>query len=436
MWIDAICIDQNNEQERSEQVQRMGQIFLLASRVVAWLGPSFPGSCLALRTLARIGWQVELTKDNYLLPTPQCSHPDWVKFETRLPVGANELAALSQLCGLEYFERLWVIQELHLASARSVVRCGNDGIPWPLFRREILCILAKEQETTRTRCHVIRVANMSRWFQNIPMHKIIYLCRHRKCVDDRDRVYAVMNLLHPAVSKCIVVDYSRPAIDAFKQVFLVFLGQEQRLTQLKYARLRHLPRSSKTSSLSSEVWPTWLPNWSKHIRLTAPLEMTFSASGISAARAKNMPPGRLEITGLCFATVSIVHPPLRSSSKVLTDIVEMLNGLGLEQLQSSKYTTGETLLDVYLCTIVGGSIKDRVPGLPFPRLTELRDEVTSLAIHTESPEESKLPEFYRFKVRDQTVGACIFEMLNGYVGVLIGNPRPGKHTYRIITQAY
>ncbi|RYP81660.1 hypothetical protein DL769_001892 [Monosporascus sp. CRB-8-3] len=51
MWIDAICINQADVKERSVQVRRMSQIFSLANRVVAWLGPGFSNSKLAVTTL-------------------------------------------------------------------------------------------------------------------------------------------------------------------------------------------------------------------------------------------------------------------------------------------------------------------------------------------------------------------------------------------------
>ncbi|RYP74958.1 hypothetical protein DL770_007511 [Monosporascus sp. CRB-9-2] len=51
MWIDAICINQADVKERSVQVKRMGQIFSLANKVVAWLGPGFSNSKLAVTTL-------------------------------------------------------------------------------------------------------------------------------------------------------------------------------------------------------------------------------------------------------------------------------------------------------------------------------------------------------------------------------------------------
>ncbi|KAH6838985.1 heterokaryon incompatibility, partial [Alternaria alternata] len=37
-WIDAICIDQSNSNEKSVQVQRMGDIFASAVVVIAWIG--------------------------------------------------------------------------------------------------------------------------------------------------------------------------------------------------------------------------------------------------------------------------------------------------------------------------------------------------------------------------------------------------------------
>ncbi|PVH85934.1 hypothetical protein DL98DRAFT_408175 [Cadophora sp. DSE1049] len=40
-WIDAICIDQQNDGERSEQVQKMASIYQAANRVIIWLGDYF-----------------------------------------------------------------------------------------------------------------------------------------------------------------------------------------------------------------------------------------------------------------------------------------------------------------------------------------------------------------------------------------------------------
>jgi hypothetical protein len=47
-WVDAICIDQANTQERGHQVSIMRAIYEGAQSVIVWLGEEVPGSALAM----------------------------------------------------------------------------------------------------------------------------------------------------------------------------------------------------------------------------------------------------------------------------------------------------------------------------------------------------------------------------------------------------
>jgi hypothetical protein len=38
LWVDAMCINQNDPDEKSEQVPMMGEIYRRATKVYAWLG--------------------------------------------------------------------------------------------------------------------------------------------------------------------------------------------------------------------------------------------------------------------------------------------------------------------------------------------------------------------------------------------------------------
>ncbi|KAI4201529.1 MAG: hypothetical protein LQ350_003144 [Teloschistes chrysophthalmus] len=69
LWADAICINQDNVEERSAQVARMAAIFKLATKVVVWLGPEADGSIDAMRTLDSIGSMVKVDWD-FLSITP------------------------------------------------------------------------------------------------------------------------------------------------------------------------------------------------------------------------------------------------------------------------------------------------------------------------------------------------------------------------------
>jgi hypothetical protein len=58
LWVDAICIDQSNLKEQSQQVRIMDKIYQNAANVIVWLGPSTPESRLALRY---IGFRMQLS---------------------------------------------------------------------------------------------------------------------------------------------------------------------------------------------------------------------------------------------------------------------------------------------------------------------------------------------------------------------------------------
>ena len=129
IWVDAICINQNDHVEKAHQVARMARIYAHARRIIVWLGEHENESRLAMQ----------------LLQDYATAFPDLVRHESRyaerihsaddflhLPHGqasAGSWRALSDLFDRPYFQRRWVLQELALGSAISVL-CGEDSLPW------------------------------------------------------------------------------------------------------------------------------------------------------------------------------------------------------------------------------------------------------------------------------------------------------------------
>jgi hypothetical protein len=64
LWIDAICVNQENLKERSHQVQRMGDIYK-AERVVVWLGPEWGRCSLAIKLLRELALVIEVNWFTY-----------------------------------------------------------------------------------------------------------------------------------------------------------------------------------------------------------------------------------------------------------------------------------------------------------------------------------------------------------------------------------
>ncbi|KAI0968156.1 HET-domain-containing protein [Xylaria arbuscula] len=417
LWIDAVCIDQSNSQERSAQVQRMGEIFSLANSVVAWLGPSFTGSRLALNTLRRIGERLEVSNTIYIFPSPQCFGQDGQVMFAQLPT-MDELDTIAQLCKVPYFARLWVVQELVLASAKSVVKCGDDGVPWPFFRRAMLHIVSWRDSIPDQRYRAISpVINICSSPPAISLPTLLYNHHYRGCADARDKVYACMNLLDPAVRKHIVADYSKSTLDVFKEVFLGFLGREERLAQLPYAGNCTLPASA---------WPTWLPDWSNHVSTI--MSFAHRVSSISAAGAKYIAPNKLQVHGFSFAQISITGGQVTSGDG-FSGVVKFLEDLGLEDLQTSNYPNGETLLDAYIQTIFLGLLDERYFGFGYPTLSQIRDTLTKLKDYDGNVDRSIQLDIH--VTRTASAGK-MFTTSNGYLGKTTSPIQPGDDVFIIL----
>ncbi|KAI1262827.1 heterokaryon incompatibility protein-domain-containing protein [Xylariaceae sp. FL1019] len=134
LWIDIVCINQKDDKERSQQVQRMGEIFRLASAVVAWLGPGFQGCELAFEKLNSIGQGVHWGRD--LEPIRWHAPPEIAPcsgiITSRAEVQTQD--ALRTLCERPYFRRLWVRPEIHSGNMKTYVQIGHVELSWTVFQ--------------------------------------------------------------------------------------------------------------------------------------------------------------------------------------------------------------------------------------------------------------------------------------------------------------
>jgi Heterokaryon incompatibility protein (HET) len=152
LWVDALCIDQKNTQERSDQVQRMRSIYQRAQQTVMWLGDSDESSDRAIEVLEKLnGSQAQI--DSFDWPEDML---DWngPNFDPCYVFGEQEyrlmdlvmehlrgqglisledldeadwVALEDFLVGRRYWSRLWVVQEV-ANSRKAVIRCGSRSM--------------------------------------------------------------------------------------------------------------------------------------------------------------------------------------------------------------------------------------------------------------------------------------------------------------------
>ena len=122
LWIDALCINQIDTAERSQQVQNMHAVYGYSQRTLIYLGE-------ADETTARAIELVKCHSENreYLIePFPNTPNRG---IEEASKLNADELRALFIYFSRSWFSRVWVLQEAALAKS-AVCYCGSLEISW------------------------------------------------------------------------------------------------------------------------------------------------------------------------------------------------------------------------------------------------------------------------------------------------------------------
>ncbi|KAK3995522.1 HET-domain-containing protein [Cladorrhinum sp. PSN332] len=221
MWVDAICINQADKNEKGHQVQAMARIYAQARGVVVWLGAGTLKTSKAIRAIQRLALLPGDTQKTDRQSGPE--DPAGSQNAGSLPkpsvecLGHGEQEAIMHLFHLPWFERVWVLQEV--AAARHVlVKAGADEITGDAFCAGLARWLAECAEepldpesqlldsTIHSVTRLMRDTELrprndydtsipARFSCNIaPLGELIELYRSRKATDDRDKIYALLGM--------------------------------------------------------------------------------------------------------------------------------------------------------------------------------------------------------------------------------------------------
>jgi hypothetical protein len=132
-WVDAICINQADIAERSNEVARMGDIFSKARQVTVWLGPKSEHNDLAMTRLQLIGADLNYDKAWNSLNVISGSETANLSLDpTALWAKEANWVAIKNILGREWFTRLWIVQEIALAT-QAVMAIGIRELQWEIF---------------------------------------------------------------------------------------------------------------------------------------------------------------------------------------------------------------------------------------------------------------------------------------------------------------
>ncbi|KAN0089922.1 HET domain containing protein [Hyaloscypha variabilis] len=375
VWVDAICIDQENSEEKGKQVALMGDIYKNAERTVAWLGPDGSEEDLA-KMEEDLTHAVELIGGLALQ-----EGKDFEAFYRAIYSGKLRwyVGCIKRIFGHRWWDRLWIFQESLLSKDVVLILGATTQISWqtlcaasqvikmhtespaPWIRKDIsdengwnyrfwkdlssvgfgktyaraelrermqhtfqseqrAAKLLTSQDDNETRLALLHAVAAQRLEQNL------YLASYLECFDPRDRVFALLsttvsevNLMSPTYEKSVSDVYweSTAAIAYWTLEFLRSAGIGLLVPDII------AKASAKSVQMVTDV-PSWVPNWQLEHSLPEYAQRfpgRFSASGDETGMTEVLDDGRtLQVGGFIVDEVeSVLARPFGDAHQSVLD---------------------------------------------------------------------------------------------------------------------
>ncbi len=131
LWVDYLCINQSDKEEKTEQLDNMVKIYHKAKNVCIWLGEGDDRG----------------RSDNAMSFIPTIMDFAMLDRYSKDKQQAENWYALAELMRDRWFSRRWVVQEMSLAQ-EATVHCGGKTVYWSEFA-DAVSLLASNQETIK-----------------------------------------------------------------------------------------------------------------------------------------------------------------------------------------------------------------------------------------------------------------------------------------------
>tara|TARA_R110002003_G_scaffold1389_3_gene22950 strand:- start:11151 stop:12485 length:1335 start_codon:yes stop_codon:yes gene_type:complete len=203
LWIDALCIDQDNNNERNHQVQQMGSIFSKAQCVLSWMG------CDA--EYASLLRYMRIDMDN----TPFFD--------------AEYFLALDRFCKDRYWKRAWITQEVQLA--RQVLLVANtEAIDLVYLQTEVNESILATFGTVIYNELWKRINDTIKRDNDLTILENMHRFRWKECSDRLDIVYSLASISRDGLE--LQVEYAIEPTKLARKLFGL-LGEDLCLGHIK-----------------------------------------------------------------------------------------------------------------------------------------------------------------------------------------------------------
>ncbi|KAL0940316.1 het domain-containing protein [Colletotrichum truncatum] len=310
LWIDALCIDQSNLDERARQVQYMRLVYKHATRVIVWLGLKTVGTHEAFLAAERLARIREFTfPTNGLTNAP--SDPDTIQAVVNSMVEdlpETWLTHLDEVFQRPYFTRCWCVQEV-VASTWAIAKIEDEEVSFfDLIASMLMYIQGKGEIAFDKPWELWSKVLMVRQPNNVSSNPEVEgsigkfldtldLTRTLQATDDRDKVFSLFGIcdegLNPVLAftqlsgnnaswsvrllrrgltritdfvneytpdqsfgrpKALKPDYKRETVMVYSDLTRFLLRKQPRFLDV-------LDHVAHVEEPGAGEWPSWVPKW-------------------------------------------------------------------------------------------------------------------------------------------------------------------------------
>lgn len=307
IWIDTVCINQHDDQDRSKQVSKMRSIYQNARKVVVYLGEhNKDEQSTGGKVTSATEWVIGLLSD--FQASRMSLHGIFLTMTDRIRKGHTSGAGVCavhaslfeqgvcELSRLKWLDRVWVKQEIW--AARSIeIRYGEAILPWQSlvsiddFLGLLTPILTLDQQRTfKSRCHDLSrklgrlvigapTAHAAADMDDKPnsqlldgddyQQDIINVFRRSEGAESscmHDRVYGLLGMTSVNVEQiddvrhnCFVISYIEPPVETFTRLAKYIICRDRCLHLLFLNKA--FPRPEHAGEVDGTRLPSWVPDW-------------------------------------------------------------------------------------------------------------------------------------------------------------------------------
>ena len=286
LWVDAICINQQNVAEKNFQVPLMSSIYREAVRVVAWMGPSNPAIALAV-SYAEAYVEKRFTATTfYWLKLKFASKFSRRAKKEKLLASLRAYEGRLDILGLPYWTRMWTYQEYYLPRDEPVCVCGDLEFQTASIHNEAFDRLLLDEEIStawdanteagvldeRDKQRIVLSKKLDRTSPLFPgirpdnsnitpfdrLSNLLVYTQSRCCFDPRDRIYALYGIASKA-REIYPLDYSKPIEQVHLEATAFMIHYEYWLPFYVFGLDINKPLNGSS--------PSWVPDFSRKLHL-------------------------------------------------------------------------------------------------------------------------------------------------------------------------